>query len=630
MSEDNIKIYNPSDDERKSRDWVYSNFTVMWDNNRRSYRQFNDKTLQQYIDDGRKATNIMSKPRDDGRSNVKSSSPLNKLMAILAKVAGNRPDIKVTATTTFNIIDTLRGKVIGDLYDFTQDNMERNTSADVEFFVESFNTVTDGTGIVYEAFKGQTRKVKDITNYNPDNGDVEFEEREVKDDSVHAVDVMPEDFFVWNAYVSGIQDQPRISWRSVVNKGHFKEEFGKFKNTKYVLDRSAVSEYHSEDAYYKDRWEERVENDQVEVIRMYDRMNDRMVIVANGVILQDSPLPWQHKKYPFAKTVNSIFAGGQFFWGMNLWHKIGGDVQIIETLDNLGVEQVKLATNPPQLTTAGNDIEDNMLLSGRVLEVDDVNNFRELQFKSPDQSYYQFIDNKKRDVSLSSVDEVTQGVNVKDVTARGQVIAEENARRLLSLFNMMMEDLVLQRAKLRVPNIIQFILIPGAEFRVEGTDVGGEDGVREINVVGDMAEAETPSQLDMIEKMAELQGLNLERINITPEYLRNAKYAIKIVPESAFQQAKSIAIALQREKTGAIAELFPNIFQSASEIFFKDLLRAYDDDPQKYLDAVKQNTDANAQQLLEMGQGGGQQQPQGITGQMAPEASMAQLTGVES
>ena len=202
----------------------------------------------------------------------------------------------------------------------------------------------------------------------------------------------------------------------------------------------------------------------------------------------------------------------------------------------------------------------------------------------------------------------------------------------------MLEDLVLQRAKLRLNNILQFIIVPGAEFRVTGTTVDGEEGVREIKIIDRLENAETPTYLSMVERFAEIQGVNLERLNVTPEYLIDAKYSVKIISQSAFQQAKSIQIATAREKTEAIAAFFPNMFQSASEIFFKDLIKAYDDDPQKYLDAIKQNADANAQQLLEqgMGQQGGQQGGQtsqaGITGEFAPAnaETLGQLSGVEA
>jgi len=442
-----------------------------------------------------------------------------------------------------------------------------------------------------------------------------------------SIPVMPEDFFVWNIYLRSVQKQPFVCWRSIIDKEHFNYEFKNFKNTKHVLEKNAVVE-NFEESYYRERWANRIEKDEVEVLRVYSVPEDRYLVIANGVILQDSPMPWQNgepKKYPFASTINVPTAGGEFFYGMHLWHKLKGDVSALETLYNLGIEQAKLAVNPPYLTTAGNDLEDHMLLSGRQLEVDDINNFRELQFKSPDQSYFNFIEKIGQNIDFSSLDPVSQGQNVSNVTARGQVIAEENARKLLSQFNSMMENLVLQEAKLRIPNIIQFQLIPGAEFRVD-TEIDGRSGVREVKVADKSENLQTKEELDMIEGMAELQGVNLEALSITTNWLKGIKYSIKVVSESAYQQGKSLQIALAMERISQIAQLFPNIFQGASELFFIELYRAYDEDPQKFLDAAKQSVSAVDNQL---NQG---QQPPGIAGEITgnKDIGLPQLSGAES
>jgi len=207
---------------------------------------------------------------------------------------------------------------------------------------------------------------------------------------------------------------------------------------------------------------------------------------------------------------------------------------------------------------------------------------------------------------------------MQDVTARGQVIAEENARKMLGIFNLMMENLVLQKAKLKIPNLIQFKLIGGNEFRVEDTLIGSQHGVREIKVVDSVDQAETPAEIDMIESMAELQGINLERLNITPKYLEDVEYSISILTDSAYQQGKSLVIALESEKQALIANLYPNIFQAGSELFFKDIMKAYDTDPQVYLDAIQQSMQQKSQALEAKGGGEMTEGVEGRVGTAAP------------
>ncbi len=78
------------------------------------------------------------------------------------------------------------------------------------------------------------------------------------------------------------------------------------------------------------------------------------------------------------------------------------------------------------------------------------------------------------------------------------MIAEENARKLLGVFNLMMENIVLQKAQVGIPNVIQFLIIPGATFRVD-TEIEGEQGVQEIEVFKDNEELGTAqTKFDMI------------------------------------------------------------------------------------------------------------------------------------
>lgn len=614
-----IQVYNPTDKELKAQEWAYENFNIMWDVNNKPYEQFNGNTLAKYLEESRKTLNLMAKPRLDGRSNVKSVAPLNKLMAILARIALKRPTIDVTATTRNNIVDRKRGEILKDLWIWSNENIERDEDGDTEYFFEAFDGASDGTVLVYEGFDNQTHNRKKIKDYDPDTGEVKWEKEEFTTNICYSQTIMPEDFFIWNPYLRLLQKQPKVAWRTIYDKAHFNYEFKGYKKAKYVLPGGHISAPF-DTVYYKTYWKDRIENNQIEVLRVYDRFEDRMVIIANGVVLSDSPLPWKHKLYPFGKTIFSPFAGGQFFWGMSLAFKLKGDKEALETLYNLGIEQAKLAVNPPILTTAENETEDNMILPGRQIIVDDPKQFEQLIFKSPDQSYFNFLKVIGENIDLASVDPVSSGINMQDVTARGQVIAEENARKLLGIFNRLMESLVMQKAKLRISNIIQFLLVPGAEFRVEGVMVEGPNnqptqGIREMKVVGDEGEeAETPSQLQMIEDMAKVQGVNLERLNFKASYLQQIRYSVKVVGESAYQQGKSLRISLETEKLYAVFQLFPNIFQSASELFFKNLMKVYEDDPQPYLDAIAASIQANNQQI----QAAGGQQMGAMTAGLSP------------
>ncbi len=627
--------------ERDIRGYVYKHFDTMWLNNERTYEQFNGGQLRNYVDNGRKAINIMNRPREDGRSNVKSITPLNKLLAILARTAQKRPDISVLAQNRKLMIDKVRSDVVKDLYSWSYQNIQEEADADMLYFFKAFDTTTDGTYITYEGFDNQTHTQKKITKFDPNIGQVEWKTETFKTNQCFSQQVKLTDFFIWNPYLRSLQKQPRVCWRTVYDKENFDAEFKGYKNNEFVKP-GVFYRNDQEDDLYQNQWQNRVRDNQIEVLRMFEapkgNTGDRMIIIANGVVLQDTPMIWENgkpKKYPFARTINSPFAGGEFFWGMHLWHKLEGDVSALETLYNIGIEQAKLSVNPVMLNATENEIEDNNLIAGRVLDVDDIDKIRELQFKSPDQSYFNFLDVIGHNIDLASIDEAGQGQTKADVTARASVIAEENARKLLSNFNLMMENLVLQEAKLRIPNIIQFQFLPASQFRVENTNIKGEIGTREIQVLpkdsvgmAKLSEADRElmrNEVEMIEKMAEIHGINLERLMVSSDYLSNIKYTLGVIKESSFKSSKSLDLRQYLERLGVTAQFFPEIFNGAKELFFKELYQKYEEDPNKFLEAAQgaggtENLMSKIQQL----QGG--KQPQATGSPISPTTG---LGGVE-
>ena len=211
--------------EMDTRKYVYTHFDTMWQNNERTYEQFNGKQLQNYVDEGRKSINIMNKPREDGRSNVKSITPLNKLLAILARTAQKRPDIVVLAQNRKLMIDKVRSDIVKDLYTWSYQNIQEEADADIQYFFKAFDTTTDGTYITYEGFDNQTHTQKKITKFDPNTSEVEWEEEKFKTNQCFAQQVKLTDFFIWNPYLRSLQKQPRVCWRTVYDKENFDAEF---------------------------------------------------------------------------------------------------------------------------------------------------------------------------------------------------------------------------------------------------------------------------------------------------------------------------------------------------------------------------------------------------------------------
>jgi hypothetical protein len=91
-------------------------------------------------------------------------------------------------------------------------------------------------------------------------------------------------------------------------------ELGKMPNWKYVYCKNS-NEYKSEtQTFMLTKFQDRVEDDEYEVIKYYNKSKDCYRVICNGVLLLDVPMLWGRikKYYPFAKQIFEPFSGREF------------------------------------------------------------------------------------------------------------------------------------------------------------------------------------------------------------------------------------------------------------------------------------------------------------------------------
>ena len=87
--------------------------------------------------------------------------------------------------------------------------------------------------------------------------------------------------------------------------------------------------------------------DNVVMIRYYNKITDKYIIIVNDVVVRDGPLPYNHKKLPF-----SLHRFGRFphmFWGVGIPAVLESLQSEDEIMRNLMIKQFKLDVNPPTL-----------------------------------------------------------------------------------------------------------------------------------------------------------------------------------------------------------------------------------------------------------------------------------------
>jgi hypothetical protein len=306
-------------------------------------------------------------------------------------------------------------------------------------------------------------KVKEIIKVDQQTGQVTFTEKEkirggygcVKAEIVPLLDFFP------NENCPDIKHDCAVL--KLYSKKDFSNNFGKYPNAELVKAGTWGGDW--DGVNYKTITTKK--EDMVEVIKYYNEDFDEFVILANGIWLNKqkddkiSPLPFDHKRLPFAKTVFEL-ADEDCFYGKSFPDLLGGEQETRNALLRLMVDQEILAVNRPMLLGMGIEIESYQLYPGKTINMTgDLTQMRELDISGSNQSAFQLLNLLRSSADVNtSVDPTAQGVHQGRKTAREAVILDENAKRMISTFQVFIYKLLYDRATLRIENIKQFYTTP--------------------------------------------------------------------------------------------------------------------------------------------------------------------------
>ncbi len=638
------ELYIPTVEERKVLDFVYTEVDEMIKVRNKSYTQFNDRNLVQFIDDSEKRVQGYVPTREeqgkeDWQSNVFNQTTRNKLKAVVAAVASTPPDLHYRAVSLGDGgLDIRRADIIESLVSHSRNNSNMET----EIFWEGWTCATVGTVIKYDGYLKTKYSRKFIKSYDLITGDLEFDEKEVEvNDECVDVLVPLQELFIKSPQTHNIQDQPAIAWIRYMDFASIEQEFGKYKNFEYVYSSSRVGTYESDiETFFYKRWNERVDDlDDYEVIKYYNRFKDTYYIVINGVLLLSAPMLWgrKDKVYPFSKTIFEPFSGQQFFYGNSLPNANMDTQDVINTLYNMSLDKTYRSMNPPLLAGIKNkdllEMENENIGMESTLYVEDVNQVVYQKVPGITDSEMGMIKWVAQGMDMGTVDMTQQGIAGRGVTAREIVISNENAKKLKGVFFMFLTDLWIQKTKLRILNILtnytqpkveeivgpdgsatykesfRKILVPGSKFP------DGSSGMLEIQFAKTQKELPSRNELDIEEEKFRIQGEKYEKIGVLSTYLDEYDYDVQVVSETLHQKDSAEAQALFQEKAQIMTSLFPQIFMSNQEVLYDDFMTAYNDDKARY------NLTPPQPEVPIEGEGGGEPQPAKSTSPPLPVKS---------
>ncbi len=608
--EDQFKIWKPTDKEREIISFCYEEVDSMIDVRNQTYRQFNDRTLIEFVNDSEKRVqgyvpDRESQGKEEWQSNVFNQTTRNKLKAIVASVATTPPETPILAKSIFTgAFDMRRSEYMEALVKHARNK----NNPEVSIFWEAWQGATQGTVIKYNGYLKSIQKRKFIKSYNPETGDIEFDEKDViiSDECVDEF-VEISEFFIKDFFIQDLQEQPAVAWIKYVDKSTAQMELGKYKNWKYVQNKAECQQYQNETTtFFLDKYQNRVDDNEYEIVKYYNKSEDKYIILCNGVLLLDAPMLWGRikKYYPFAKTIFEPFSSRSFFYGNSL-PNANMDVQdTINSLWNMGLDKTRRSMNPPLIVgTRNKDLleqENETLGMEDTIYVDDVGQVQYQVIPGITNSEMAMIQWVGQQFDMGTVDANQQGVANRGVTAREIVIANENAKKLKGIFFTFLTDLWVQKTRLTVVNILMHYTLPKMETIIgkDGTEEiketyptfyinnfkapNGQKGILAIQIVGSEAELPSRDQLDIDEEIMKLKGVNLRKTAITNTFFDEFDYEPEIVTDTIFQQDRAENQAVFQEKLQTIMAAFPEIYNQNKLVLFEDFAKVYNEKIDRY------------------------------------------------
>jgi hypothetical protein len=533
------EVYKPPKNIQEFVFDVYEKYIKWRALRERPYKQFNNKTLTSYLTEAReKFWGYLPLTNDDTKQFFFPETR-NQIVNILARIANLRLKPSFEGVEGMDIV---KSTLLSDLFEYWR----RKTNRKLNNFWQYLYNVINGTVVVFVAYNSNIKKVKNITLYDPSKGKTQYEEDEKDESDVEEVIVNLEDLYIPKIWEPDIQKQDEIIWRTLMKFSDFKNAFEGYSESEYVIpgqqfaDKSIFADFISYDVRG---------GDFVEVIRYFNATKDQYAIIANGVLLNPikyktkreiSPLPWNHKKLPFAKTILEPI-DSSFFYGMPLAQKVKSPQDALNKLWSLLIDREERAIAAPILTNDASVETGLEYRAGRfyVVQGDPNTNYRELQISPASGSFWNALTTLQGIIQKTGTGGIGPILPTRQPrTATEKSLESQQQKEIAGLYNLFYQDLLEQKVWIVLNNIIQFYtsqkvkkIIGNKKYNkiiyLTNTNlIGGGIGNREIRIIDEISEPEKLQEESYIRSL--LKKEKVEIIEVTPKALQQLEFDIKI------------------------------------------------------------------------------------------------------
>lgn len=208
----------------------------------------------------------------------------------------------------------------------------------------------------------------------------------------------------------------------------FKALYENDPDIKNFADVKPMSSYTDEEREFFQAPKDFTENEYVQVLHYYNKAKDRYVVVANGVVIKDTPLPYDHKMLPFVMI--NTYEKPHFMIGSGIPAKLKSIQSEEELQRNMNNDRLHISINPQILVKEGIygsfSKAYQRSVPGQMLPVKNDGDVRVLEYPSVSYDLFKSIDYINRDAVIATgIDPAQMGVAEKYVSATTSMLTKE-------------------------------------------------------------------------------------------------------------------------------------------------------------------------------------------------------------
>ena len=516
--------YKPSTENQKVREKVYERFVGM-----KNGRYMNGVSIETLWDKWEKQYEAWRPERseEDWQSNIVPPFTTSIVERALSEIAGQTMRPKVTARGEE---DKPRAKLMNYIFDYTWEIGD----GDLELRDALKECLVLGKTIWQDDYYIDRREVSVLKKFDPEKKIEEYKTEYVFDfNDVYGERVSLRDFY--------IDEGART-----INRGRYKAkdcirryimDFDVFKDTfaDSIWDQTGDSKYvkpgTAKDYYRYYDPPKGIRENEVEILFYWGRTPDKLIIVANDVVLRNGPNPYQHKQLPFAEGSDVTRLDGFYARGEpQLLESIQDELTTIRRMrldrQHLDIFKTLLVSNREVI-----DEDDTIVRPSHMLAVDDPSNVKALEYGDINPSAYQEEGLLKQDGR-----EVTgvQNPQASSTATEAAIFKESTMKTLQMKVWGLSRELMTGIVRLRVPNIVQYYSAPNVE-KILGAKQA--DNIRRIST------QDVKLDLGRDGQLVEQKGIKGENFfDITPDMVRPqyGRYDFKITGDPSFPLSKPL------------------------------------------------------------------------------------------